>query len=157
MIKNRYKYLIRLLPIKKIAGKSRRRKLDEFHLMLGRLIFFCLRHALPIEAGEWLRSLFQAQANVRKGVGILKSDHRRSLAIDLNYDRTGRKPTFPPKRLSKCNAQQKTAHAVLTMMGKFWEKMGGQWGGRFTRRGKPDWWDPYHFGHPHTWNKEWRK
>lgn len=149
---NRGQYLTSLLPIKKIPGKSRRRKLDEFHLMLGRLIFFCLRHNLPFEGGELLRTLLQAQANVASGVGILKSDHRRSLAIDLNYDRTGRKPTFPPKDLAKCNVQQKIAHAVLTKMGKYWAKMGGQWGGYFRNR-----WDPYHFGHPHTWDKEWRK
>ncbi len=141
MPKTRGQYLSSLLPVKKIPRKTRRRKLDEFHLMLTRLLAYCLRNSIPIEFGEIYRTPAQARANARSGVGIVKSKHIRSLAADINIDPTGKKPIYPPKLFG--TREQIIARIWLREMGAYWEKMGGVWGGNFRKR-----WDPFHFEIP---------
>jgi hypothetical protein len=137
----RGQYLASLLPIKSVPKKSRRRKLDEFHVMLARLLGYCLRKEIPIEFGEILRSPEQAARNAATGVGIKTSKHIRALAADINIDPTGKLPIFPPKEGG--TPAETVARKQLRAMGVFWEAMGGIWGGNFRTR-----WDPYHFEHP---------
>ncbi len=132
--------MINILPVKKFPGKTRRRKIQEFNLMEVRLKAWMIRSKIPFRSGQLHRTKEQAEWNVKKGVGILNSKHRFSLAIDIwispkGWDIIG----WPRSKRNVPNQWQ----SMYRRMGEYWEKMGGVWGGAFSSR-----WDPYHYEHP---------
>lgn len=129
-----------LLPIKKIVGKTRKRKIAEFNEMLVRLMAYCIRTGIPFRGGEWHRPKFVCEEYVRRGTGILNSKHRYSLGIDLWVSPKGWDLVYWPKSQRNIPNQYQ---AMYRRMGEYWTKMGGIWGGNFKNR-----WDCYHYEHP---------
>jgi hypothetical protein len=99
-------------------------------------LVFCKANAIPIRFGEAnrpsiLAKIYSTGINLwNRGVqlvwpkvGIADSKHLYSLAIDIwIYD-----PAHPKEIL--------WSDPRYALIGKFWESLGGTWGGRFT---KPD-------------------
>ena len=95
-------------------------KQRKFTLMVAQLIQWAYDHDFELTFGEAYRTPEQAAANARAGIGILNSLHTQRLAIDLNAFKSGR---------------YLTDSAAYEPLGKYWESIGGSWGGRFS---KPD-------------------
>ena len=91
----------------------------KFLLALTDLIKFATACGFKITGGELERTAEQAKLNARKGIGIANSLHCSRRAGDLNFYLPTGELVADKVRLEK--------------IGKFWESLGGTWGGRFTK------------------------
>ena len=99
----------------------------KFLSMVIELLKFCRNNEVPVRLGEAHRPAFVAEKYAAEGIGIIKSKHRYSLAIDIwIYCKGGMDIDWKDPRYE--------------IMGKFWEGMGGTWGGNFKKLR-----DLYHF------------
>ncbi len=89
-----------------------------FPLMVAKLIVFAYEQGYELTFGEAQRSQAQADANAKSGKGISNSLHLKRLAIDLNLFKNG---------------VYLTKSEDYTLLGEYWESIGGSWGGRFSR------------------------
>ena len=96
------------------------KKQSKFALMVAQLIAKANELGYEVTLGEAYRTPEQAALNAKKGTGIARSLHCDRLAIDLNLFRDG---------------VYLTATSDHQELGEWWERIGGAWGGRFT---KPD-------------------
>lgn len=90
----------------------------EFSYMLARLIAWAHGAGFLVSIVEVHRSLAEAERNAQSGAGIVRSLHTLDLAADLKLYVDGVYQT------------DSDAYAAL---GRYWEEMGGSWGGRFHR------------------------
>lgn len=88
----------------------------RFARMTADLIVWAYEHGYELTYGEAYRTPEQAAINARKGIGIADSLHTLRLAIDFNLWKDGELLT------------RSEDHEPL---GRFWESIGGAWGGRF--------------------------
>lgn len=95
-----------------------RQKQSKFARMVAALIQEAGRLGFDVTLGEAYRPKETARLYVRQGRGSANSLHCDRLAIDLNLFRDGR-------YLSSTESHRE--------LGEAWERMGGSWGGRFTR------------------------
>lgn len=95
---------------------------QEFTYMVARLVYWVYqnRPSYKLTYGEAFRTPEQCVLNAAKGSGISNSLHSRRLAVDLNLFIDG------------VYQEDSIAYEPL---GRYWESIGGSWGGRFT---KPD-------------------
>lgn len=91
-----------------------------FSKLLADLVRWAYEQGYELTFGEAYRTPEQAALNAAKGSGIAKSLHTLRLAVDLN--------------LFKAGVYQTDSEAYKPL-GEYWEKLGGAWGGRFS---KPD-------------------
>lgn len=90
---------------------------QKFSVMLSNLIIWISAHDHKVVIKEVLRTQTEAAANANKGTGIIHSLHCLSLAADLAiFDSMG-------KYLQDTKDYE--------FAGKYWESLGGSWGGRF--------------------------
>jgi hypothetical protein len=105
-------------------------KQQKFAHMVAQLIIYV--HSLPGHAVTF----GDAYRDPRCGYGHSKSLHRMRLAVDLNLFVNGEYIT--------CTGELADLHWILyEKVGKFWESIGGSWGGRFENS------DPNHFSLEH--------
>lgn len=95
-------------------------KQQLFTQMIAQLIIWAADHGMRLTFGEAYRTPEQAALNARKGSGIRNSLHTQRLAVDFNLF---------------INGVYQTDSAAYLPLGEFWESIGGNWGGRFS---KPD-------------------
>ena len=90
----------------------------KFTLMVSKLITFAYDQGYELTFGDAYRDprVFGAIGE-SAGYGKASSNHKNRLAVDLNLFKDG-------KYLSK------TADHIF--LGKYWEAIGGSWGGRFN-------------------------
>lgn len=100
--------------MKETLGQKQRR----FTRMLAELILEAYSLGYEITFGEAYRPPETAALYARDGRGISNSLHTSRLAVDLNLFRNGTYLTDSKDYLP---------------LGEIWEKMGGAWGGRFSR------------------------
>lgn len=91
-------------------------KQRKFTRMVADLIVWAYDNNFELTFAEAYRTPEQAALNAKTGAGIKNSLHTQRLAIDLNLFIGGQYMT------------DGVAHAPL---GKYWESIGGTWGGRF--------------------------
>jgi hypothetical protein len=96
-----------------------REKQSNFVLMIGHLIAWAYANGYELTFGEALRTTAQAAANAKSGAGISNSLHLLKLAVDFQL---------------YINGVYQTNTAAYEPLGKYWESIGGSWGGRFTTR-----------------------
>ena len=90
----------------------------NFLLAACKLIEFATANGFAVTGGELERTAAQAALNAKAGIGIANSKHCSRMAIDLNFYVDG-----------MLKADKKS----LQVVGKYWESLGGTWGGRFTK------------------------
>ncbi|MDT3252754.1 M15 family metallopeptidase [Serratia sp. root2] len=93
-------------------------KQQLFTKLIAQLIMWADEKGYRLTFGEAYRTPEQAKLNVQSGKGIANSLHTQRLAVDFNLF---------------INGQYQTDSAAYTELGKFWESIGGSWGGRFSR------------------------
>ncbi|EPN2803323.1 M15 family metallopeptidase [Serratia marcescens] len=93
-------------------------KQQLFSTLIAQLILWADDRGYRVTLGEAYRSPEQARLNVQQGKGIANSLHTQRLAIDLNLF---------------INGEYQTDSAAYAPLGEEWERMGGSWGGRFSR------------------------
>jgi len=123
--------------------KTRADQYREFNSMVSHLILYCENREIPIRLGEahrpWWVALIYAKVVLQIAInkllgqkalpekinGIVTSKHIKSLAIDVWVidAQTGKKIFYNGPLLEK--------------IGKFWESIGGIWGGRFKKADQP--------------------
>lgn len=91
-------------------------KQRKFALMVGQLLIKAYDLGYEVTFGEAWRSQQEAERLAKAGLGIKNSLHCLRLAIDLNLFKSG-------KLLTKSEDHE--------MLGRWWESIGGSWGGRF--------------------------
>jgi hypothetical protein len=103
--------------------------------MTGLLEQYARLIGLPIRDGEAHRPAELCRIYAKRGTGIRNSKHKYSLARDywIVIGDNGRRIDWARTRESKLKYEA---------LGKFWEFIGGTWGGRFKR------YDPFHFEYP---------
>jgi len=117
--------------------KTRKTQYQEFMYMRMRLYGFALRNGIACKTMEVWRSPQRIAECVSAGTGIWTTKHGKSLAEDLQIIKgTGK------YRRDMVMADTPENMALYEKLGKFWESIGGVWGGRFKKR-----YDPYHFEH----------
>ncbi|MDD1468530.1 M15 family metallopeptidase [Dolichospermum sp. ST_sed5] len=89
----------------------------KFSAMLPKLLEYILNNGYNYSIGEAYRTPEQALIYAKAGKGIKDSLHCDRLAIDLNLFK---------------NNMILTKSADYEMVGKYWEFLGGSWGGRFA-------------------------
>lgn len=100
--------------------------------MMGKLISFATAQGYEFTFGEGFRTPEQAALNAARGIGIKNSLHTLRLAQDLNLFVAGEYITDG-------------GHPAYTVLGEYWESIGGAWGGRFR--------DANHFSLAHEGRK----
>lgn len=95
-------------------------KQQRFTVMIAELITFADSKGFGLTFGEAYRTPEQAALNAKTGAGIANSLHIQRLAVDFNLF---------------INSQYQQDSAKYKVLGEYWEKLGGSWGGRFS---KPD-------------------
>lgn len=93
---------------------------SHFAWMLGQFLTWCFDNGYQVTIGEVYRTPSEAEANAVIGSGIARSLHTLSLAVDLRLFIAG---------------DYQTDSAAYAPLGAEWKRMGGAWGGDFT---KPD-------------------
>lgn len=88
----------------------------RFLLAACKLIEYATSLGYKVTGGEFERTKEQAALYVKSGKGILSSMHCARRAIDLNFYLDG-----------MLKADKKS----LDQVGRYWESIGGVWGGRF--------------------------
>jgi hypothetical protein len=98
--------------------KTLLQKQQRFARMVSQLLVMAHGAGYEITFGDAYRDprVFGA-VGVRQGYGESRSAHKQRLAIDLNLFKNG-------KFLQKTSDHQ--------LLGEYWEKLGGAWGGRFN-------------------------
>lgn len=96
-------------------------KQQRFTQMIGLLITFAYEHGYSLTLGEAWRTPAQAALNAKAGIGISNSLHTSRLAVDFNLF---------------INGVYQTKSEDFLSLGKYWESIGGTWGGRF--KSNPD-------------------
>ena len=101
-----------------------RQKQSAFALLVARLIFFAQQRGYQVTFGDAFRSLPERKRLAALGRGILKSQHGKRLAVDLNLFWAGKYLTSTED------------HRPL---GEWWEAQSTpmvtcRWGGRFRRK-----------------------
>ena len=94
---------------------------QQAHFLLSacKLIQYATAQGWTVTGGELERTSEQAAIYAKSGNGIINSLHCARRAIDLNlYD---------------SNGVLKADRNSLEQIGKYWESLGGTWGGRFTK------------------------
>ncbi|NIC26522.1 M15 family metallopeptidase [Serratia plymuthica] len=91
-------------------------KQQLFTKLIAQLILWADEKGYRLTFGEAYRTPEQAALNAKKGSGISNSLHTKRLAVDLNLF---------------INGKYQTDSAAYVELGKFWESLGGSWGGRF--------------------------
>jgi hypothetical protein len=91
-------------------------KQQLFTKLIAQLILWADEKGMRVTFGEAYRTPEQAAINAKKGSGISNSLHTKRLAVDLNLF---------------INGKYQTDSAAYVELGKFWESLGGSWGGRF--------------------------
>lgn len=92
-----------------------------FTVMIAQLINWADEHGYRLTFGEAWRTPEQSALNARSGKGILNSLHTQRLAVDFNLF---------------INGVYQTKSEDFLPLGKYWESIGGTWGGRF--KSNPD-------------------
>ncbi len=93
-------------------------KQQLFTKLIAQLILWADEKGYRLTFGEAYRTPEQAKLNAQSGKGIANSLHTQRLAVDFNLF---------------INGQYQTDSAAYLESGKFWESIGGSWGGRFSR------------------------
>lgn len=93
-------------------------KQQLFTKLIAQLILWADEKGYRLTFGEAYRTPEQARLNAQSGKGIANSLHSQRLAVDFNLF---------------INGQYQTDSAAYLELGKFWESIGGSWGGRFSR------------------------
>ena len=93
-------------------------KQQLFTKLIAQLILWADEKGYRLTFGEAYRTPEQAKLNAQSGKGIANSLHTQRLAVDLNLF---------------INGQYQTDSAAYLALGEEWEKLGGSWGGRFSR------------------------
>ncbi|MGO4746249.1 M15 family metallopeptidase [Serratia quinivorans] len=93
-------------------------KQQLFTKLIAQLILWADEKGYRLTFGEAYRTPEQARLNAQSGKGIANSLHSQRLAVDFNLF---------------INGQYQTDSAAYIELGKFWESIGGSWGGRFSR------------------------
>ncbi|CNE70409.1 M15 family metallopeptidase [Yersinia kristensenii] len=96
-------------------------KQQKFTQMIGMLITFAYANGYQLTFGEAYRTPAQAALNAKAGIGISNSLHTSRLAVDFNLF---------------INGVYHTKTEAFLPLGKYWESIGGTWGGRF--KSNPD-------------------
>lgn len=107
-----------------------RQKQSKFAKMFAQLILWAFEQGYEVTIGEVLRTEQQAAYNAAHGLGIKNSIHTMKLAADLHLFIKG---------------VYTTDKKDYEPLGKYWESLGGTWGGRFKSL-----YDPYHFSLEHN-------
>ena len=99
---------------KETLGQKQRR----FSLMVAKLILKAYEMGYEVTLGDAYRDpRLHGNMGVKLGYGHSKSAHKIRLAIDLNLFKNG-------EYLEGSNSHEE--------LGKYWESVGGSWGGRFN-------------------------
>jgi hypothetical protein len=93
-------------------------KQQLFTVLIAQLILWADEQGYRVTFGEVYRTPEQATWNAKKGSGIANSLHTQRLAVDLNLF---------------INGKYQTQSSAYLPLGEHWEKLGGTWGGRFSR------------------------
>lgn len=96
-----------------------REKQSKFAKMVGQLLLKAYELGYEVTLGEAYRTPEQAALNAQKGSGISNSLHTIRLAVDIQLFRNG---------------VYLAASEEYEPLGKWWESIGGSWGGRFKNR-----------------------
>ena len=91
----------------------------KFLLDACKLIEYATANGWVVTGGELERTKEQAAIYAKAGKGIINSMHCDRRAIDLNFYTKG--------------GSLKADKVSLEVVGKYWESLGGTWGGRFTK------------------------
>lgn len=94
---------------------------QQAHFLMSacKLVEFATTQGWVVTGGELERTKEQAAIYAKAGKGIINSMHCARRAIDLNfYTKDG---------------SLKADKVSLEVVGKYWESLGGTWGGRFTK------------------------
>ena len=91
----------------------------KFLLDACKLVEFATAQGYKVTGGELERTAEQAALYAKEGKGIVNSMHCQRRAIDLNF--------YAP------DGSLKADKVSLEPIGKYWESLGGTWGGRFTK------------------------
>ena len=86
--------------------------------MVAKLITWAYAGGYELTFGETYRTPEQAALNAKTGAGISNSLHTKRLAVDLMLWKDG---------------VYQTDSKAYEPLGKYWESIGGSWGGRFSR------------------------
>lgn len=89
---------------------------EQFSRMLGKLLIEIPALGFQARVKEVLRTQAEANVNAAKGIGIAHSLHLLGLAADIVLTKNG---------VVLTKTEQYEA------VGKYWESIGGSWGGRF--------------------------
>jgi D-alanyl-D-alanine dipeptidase len=95
-------------------------KQQQFTKMVADLIQWAFAHGYGLTFGEAYRPQWVADWYYKRGVGSKNSWHTKRMAVDLN--------------LFDEEDNYLTATEDYEDLGKYWESIGGTWGGRFGRR-----------------------
>jgi len=93
-------------------------KQRSFTRMVGLLIEYAYQQGYELTFGDAYRDpRLHGAVGVKKGYGAASSCHKLRLAVDFNLFRDGKYLTSTDDYLP---------------LGKYWESIGGTWGGRFS-------------------------
>lgn len=110
---------------------SLNQKQADFSLHIAQLIIWGHRNGHPVMGAEWYRTEYQAREYARLGKGIIQSNHRLKLAVDLfALDESG-KVTWEQSYYEPLGWKWKMMHPLA------------RWGGDFKNR------DSVHFSFEH--------
>ena len=109
-------------PVKHVkrdfTGKSLGQKQRMFTLMVSELIQYAYDNGFEITLGDAYRDpRVHGAVGVKRSYSSANSVHKERLAIDLNLFKNG---------------EYLTTTEDHRQFGKFWESLGGSWGGRFS-------------------------
>lgn len=103
--------------------KTLSQKQIEFARMISRLLFYAEAIGIPVKVIEWYRSRERQRKLYKAGLSrTLWGKHPKGLAVDLGIIR------------NRCYIGTWKQYEPL---GRFWEAMGGTWGGRWDMSPKP--------------------
>ncbi len=106
---------------------------SNFAQDVAKLLFWCAANGYKITLGEALRTQYQQNEYMRRGLTKAKhSRHQDKMAIDLNIFVSGLSMWSMTKDMQKLSLQP---------IGDYWESLrtGNEWGGNW------DFYDPGHF------------
>ena len=110
-----------------MACKTRLEQYRRFMDMVLKLLLRAREPGVLLRFGEAHRPSILCDIYSKQGVGIEDSKHRYSLALDLWLVAAG------------TGTMISWESPLYKKLGKYWESIGGIWGGRFKRK------DVYHF------------
>lgn len=93
-------------------------KQADFAYHIAKLIVWARDHGIHVMGAEWYRTPEQAEIYARQGKGIVKSNHRLKLALDLFVVANGR-VTWDHAPYMKLGQKWKTMHPLARHGGDF--------------------------------------